>query len=379
MLKNSLKALFWVVLLLQVMWHVSDVYAVTYNRHLQSTTDSLPSGDTGELLPDVYTTQPLPQPPVNGVDDTIMAVESVPVRTPAPSQPASILELSSQYVEFLQDTLPQIPPWDSLLSFCVPWDSIMIKNDTLIISRIFAARDIYGGHLLKSSDELAPEIIQIPERVSALLTFIFILSLIQIGLANYLFPQRMREMLRAAWDSRLYSQLERGSGILKHYVSYFLFFNFLLVTMALIYQSVDYFGVREHFDQISSFVFSGILLLALILYYFFKYIFLAFLSWVFEAKESNRAYFVNILAVNNFAGLVLLPAMIINTYNPTSVVLYLSIAVFIIITIYKIARGALFGHIKTGLPKYYLILYICTVEIAPLLLLLKISSDYLSG
>jgi hypothetical protein len=60
-----------------------------------------------------------------------------------------------------------------------------------------------------------------------------------------------------------------------------------------------------------------------------------------------------------------------NAYNPGTTGLYLAWALLVIINIAKMIRGAVIGYTQAGFSVYYLILYLCAIELAPLLIFAK--------
>jgi hypothetical protein len=324
------------------------------------------------------------EPPLITAPDTITEIpvsDTLDSEIAKPAEPATfhrdVIE-RSEVVVAPPVNLRQIRTFDQHTAFSVVWDSLMIKSDTTIISRVYPAKSKFGVHELQVH-EMRFERYD-PERTSPeIFTLLIIINLIMIGLANYFFPQRLREMIMAAWELRIYSQLEREGGIMAHWVSFFLYFNFLLVLTMLVYQLFDFYGLDETLQQISSSLLMGYIFIAMVSFYFAKYLLLVFIAWVFKRQESSLTYFRNILIMNNFTGLVILPAMIIYTFNPSAWIIYASLGILLFLNVYKIGRGAIVGHQRTGFSAYYLILYLCAIEIAPVLLIIKITMNYITG
>ncbi|MFM8950189.1 MAG: DUF4271 domain-containing protein, partial [Bacteroidota bacterium] len=78
--------------------------------------------------------------------------------------------------------------------------------------------------------------------------------------------------------------------------------------------------------------------------------------------------------IYNASGVFLLPLVIITAYLDSSWVtpfFYLSFGLLIISFIYRQIRAFRIWTSMPGVPFFYFILYICTLEISPLLLLYK--------
>jgi hypothetical protein len=279
--------------------------------------------------------------------------------------------------EFSQNENLPITPFDEQKAYQVAWDTIMSLPDTIEHERFYSGNEKFGNHLLPAHSLRAIPISYTQNPFFDLVTFVILFCMMVLSLANYFFPLKLRETIMAVWNSRHYSQIEKEGGLMNDWVSFFLFLNYLLVMILLSYQVITFYEIKFH--NLSLLLFIAYLLAGLILFYVLKYIVLFFLAWVFKTRGSTEAYFRNILIINNFTGIVILPILIVNAFNPTSYLIYVALIFLIVINLYKVIRGSLLGFQKVEFPAYYLILYLCAIEIAPILLLIKISGVYLSG
>ncbi len=88
-------------------------------------------------------------------------------------------------------------------------------------------------------------------------------------------------------------------------------------------------------------------------------------------KELNRFYFT-IYIFNIFIGLVLLPLNAFAAFAPEPLsiaALYLSLAIFILMYLFRQLRGLFIGSKFLIANQFHFFIYLCTVEIAPLLIL----------
>jgi hypothetical protein len=202
-----------------------------------------------------------------------------------------------------------------------------------------------------------------------------LLSIILIGICKWVFPIRFREVLLAAWKSRFYNQLEREAGVFTNWVSFFLFVNFLLSLTLLFYQ------LLLHYEYIYLFpaAHPGFILIY-ILTFTAAYIILKFLviylsGWIFKTIKPAESAVRTTLTGNYFTGVLLLPILIINYYNPHSLILFMAVAILLLMTLFKLIKISFIGLSMRSFSTYHLILYLCTIEIAPLLFLIKYSSN----
>ncbi len=222
----------------------------------------------------------------------------------------------------------------------------------------------------------------IPREVSqpgagAWTTWVFIICLSLLSITRYFFPGRIRQIATAAWSIRHFNILHKETNITGDTPGILLKLNFILVLSLLIYQSIEYAELLPEIAMISPARFYTIIFFLIVVFYPAKNLILRVLAWVFQTRTASTAYFGNIVVVNQFAGLALMPLVFIHAYNPNSYLVYSAWLVFALLNLYKVFRGALLGFHTAGFSMYYLFLYLCGVELAPLLLILKAASEYL--
>ncbi len=302
-------------------------------------------------------------------EDTTKVVEPVHeprVDSTAPTAP----------VERIQ---PEKPRFDRTKAFGVTWDTILAKPQNYIPNRLYPAAEFYGDHELSTvlmEKELKNKTRK-PDK--DIFTITFLITLLVLGLANFLFPLRFRESLLAAFSGRHFNQLERESGLMDNWVSFFLFFNFIVVFGILVFLSIENWGSTDFLDNSPVLLQIGYITVAISIFIFVKYIAVSFIAWVFRTENATRIYFLNILIVNQWIGVMLLPVLIIDVFNQSIQFIGAAWIIFILLNAFKIIRGAYIGHKNLNFSVYYLILYLCAIEIAPLILVLKLARGLLTS
>ncbi len=204
-----------------------------------------------------------------------------------------------------------------------------------------------------------------------------VFSLMMMACVKYFFYHRMKQFASALFATRFFYQMERGDNIFKEWISFMLSFNFLVVFSLLIWQTLDYLSVFEiiYLPKPVQLIFT--LFLATACYLFLKYCFIGFLGWVFKTYYASEAYFKNVIVFNMLIGVLLMPFVFINFYIASDLLLYASWGIFALTNLFKIIRGVCLAYNIAQFSGYYLFLYICGVELAPLLIIARLSADYL--
>lgn len=115
---------------------------------------------------------------------------------------------------------------------------------------------------------------------------------------------------------------------------------------------------------------------ALALFIIIKYWFMKMVAYVFNTSEETRIYFRNTIITNQFTGILVLPIIVVYVVNPVDAVLWIAWGIFLLISVYKVLRGATMGLNHSRFSLYYLILYLCAFEIIPLLFAAKFAKIY---
>ncbi len=207
---------------------------------------------------------------------------------------------------------------------------------------------------------------------------LIVFSLLMVVFAKYFFYGRLKQVFSASIATRFFNQMKRDGNILKEWISVLLFTNFLLVFSLLAYQTLDYLSVLKSFSFSSPLIIVSVFILIVIAFLVIKYYLIKFLGWLFKAFYVSDAYYKNIIIFNMLTGVFLLPFVIINIYVASDILLYATWGIFAATNLFKAIRGLLIGYNIAQFSGYYLILYLCGVELAPLLLIIRFSVNYLN-
>ena len=122
--------------------------------------------------------------------------------------------------------------------------------------------------------------------------------------------------------------------------------------------------------------------LVLVVVYLGKYLFLLFSGWVFNSRESAAGYVFIVFLVNKTIGIVLIPFALLVAFaaKPLSeVTLTVSGGVIVLLFLYRyiVSFTAIRNNLKVNALHFFL--YLCAVEVLPLLLIYKVLINYIDG
>ena len=181
-------------------------------------------------------------------------------------------------------------------------------------------------------------------------------------------------MIQAFLNNNLANQIVRDENIFVQRASIYLSLVFNLIGALLLYLISIHFkwtlvGIGSGFGR---FVFF---LVIVSVAYAVKFLILKICGWLFEQEREMATYIFNIFLINNILGMALLPFICIFAYNETLAVSGLLIIPLVLIVIafgWRIFRGIQIGLSISSFSPLYLFLYLCTLEIAPLMVLIRV-------
>lgn len=182
------------------------------------------------------------------------------------------------------------------------------------------------------------------------------------------------QIVTAFFNNNLTNQIVRDENILVQRASILLNLVFNLVAALFLY------FVSVHFNWTPAGIGIGLnryLFFALVVsaVYAMKFLMLKICGYLFNLDREMAAYIFNIFLVNNLLGILLIPIVAVLAFSVTinvTWVIYGSVALISVAFLYRIVRGFFIGITSPVSSLYYLFLYLCTLEFAPLLVLIKI-------
>lgn len=246
-------------------------------------------------------------------------------------------------------------------------DNFSLISETPVVS-------LFTGH------ELQPKNTTATEKTNYYPSWLGIVLLGCITIIAYLraaYPKRFAGFFRAMADLRFASELVREEKVLSQRISILLTVIFVFSVSTFFYFLTDYFKV----DIFSG---SGFLLFVkiaagIILLMFIRLLAAETVGFIFKAENEFSFYSFQIFLFNHALGVFLIPVLIGFIYVsalPKQVFLYLGMAIFLISYSFRLIRGLNIGLARQGFNKFYLFFYFCTLEFLPAVVLARIILDH---
>lgn len=252
-------------------------------------------------------------------------------------------------------------------------DSLHQLQDTLSHSQI-KQPSMFSSQQLKAND-ISPSVKSYIN--NDWITVHLIICVILLGWSRVYFGKRFNHILKAFFSIRQMNTFVREGNIFRERISIPLLINYLVSFSLLIYI------VLVNLLQASFFDLSGIQLFAVIMLFvliswFLKNIVINIVGTIFKNPLVISDYVYTNFVFNIFIGLILIPVVIIAIYLPALEAVYVGIALWFLIYFYRLIRELFSGLSFAEFSLFYRILYLCTLEIIPLLVLTKLAMNYLA-
>ena len=198
--------------------------------------------------------------------------------------------------------------------------------------------------------------------------FILVLLTFLMTLFRSLFSRVYKAFINDNMMNQLFREKE-GSGNLVFFILYGMFLinlGFFLLLLSKYYEVAPSFGNFRWLLYCIGGA-SGLIIL--------KHLLLKVLGFIFPVSKEMDLYNFTIIVFGIVIGLILIPVNIFLAYGPAemmSSLIYFTFIVLILIYLFRSLRGLFIANKFLVFYKFHFLLYICTVEIGPVLVLTKL-------
>ncbi len=265
-------------------------------------------------------------------------------------------------------------------------DSALVLNDSLAVKPVVVQKpippkieyrtSIFKDHNLQQEHKIGLIRNSVREEwlIAVLVIVIAIIAYLRVS-----YYKRFTQLIAASFDYQLSSQLVREESILTQRVSLFLTGIFWISVSLLVSQSLKFYGLIPL--GLSQFGAFGLMMLLVMTIYTVKILFIRLIGSILEVQKETESYVFNLFLYNKLSGLILLPLVILIRIMPpgySKAMFALAAGVLVLGFISRVFRGFAIGMAKKGVSVIHLVLYFCTLEILPVLLMTKFLSEQLN-
>lgn len=201
---------------------------------------------------------------------------------------------------------------------------------------------------------------------------ILVLIVVLLGFAKAFSSNRFKQSIKALFNYGTAQEISREEKVFFHRS------NLLFTAIHLLATSLFLYHLKELFNSgglvANKFMFFLLIFGGLTILYTFKYLFFRILSFIFNEASIASEYIFNVSLYNNLLGVILIPILCIMFFSSLpilSVLFYVAFPLIFLIFLLRVIRLYLVG-IRKGILYSYIFLYICSLEILPLVVFYRI-------
>lgn len=201
---------------------------------------------------------------------------------------------------------------------------------------------------------------------------LLLLAVLLMGFVKAFSNNRFSQGIKSLFNYTVAQEITREEKVFFHRSNVFFTIIHLLTSSLFLYHLKNLFNTN-------LFVVEGVYGFTLIftfltLTYIVKYLFSKLLLFVFNDLTIAAEYVFNVSLYNNLLGVVFVPLLCLfyfTALKTTTVLCFVALPILLIIFFLRLIRLFKIGQSK-GVSYFYIIVYICSLEILPLAILLKI-------
>jgi len=237
------------------------------------------------------------------------------------------------------------------------------------------ASSIENTSEIKSEEDVAVPMPEVLQSKRNLIFGTFIILTLFLTVVISFDRQVVNHIIRAILNDNFMNMLHRDQkgGWSMQFIFLYIFF---VANLALfIFLMVD----QWNFEKVTANLLILSLILALI--FFTKHLSLSYIGSTFSIQRETGQFSFTIMLFNIFLGLLLLPINLFIAFAPlgiSNISIYTGLIVIGLAFILRQLRGVFIANRFLFNHQFHFLLYLCTIEIAPILVLIKFFQPYFS-
>jgi len=199
--------------------------------------------------------------------------------------------------------------------------------------------------------------------------------LIFLAIISTIYNSYLVRSYRAFSNENVMRMLQRELGTASFLPYYFLYTMFFLNAGVFIYLLMTYYGAMAEMSYLTLAFYSVVGMVALLL---LKHLVISILGVVFPIEKETSLYNLTITIFGIVTSLVLFVSNIFLMYVPENlipIVIYITLGLLGIIYLFRTVRGISVASKFLNHNKFQFFIYLCTVELAPILILWKMATS----
>jgi len=211
--------------------------------------------------------------------------------------------------------------------------------------------------------------------VAEWITYLILGGFILIAILNFLHRKKLVLFFNAIFSRSQASLVMREGNPFRKQITLMLTLIYLIAVPMLFYSFVVYYVGSDNFID-NGIIFYLELVLFFLGLFLYKVIFIQFTANIFQTEKPSYELLVNILIFNLIIGILILPIITLFIYTQIDIFLYISLGIYFIGLLLRQFRQLMVGLSRSIFSVLHLFLYLCTLELIPVVIISKILLNY---
>ena len=200
--------------------------------------------------------------------------------------------------------------------------------------------------------------------------------LLVVVINKQLYPRQFRQLLSVPGGAAHTNQLLREWTPTRSFIGFAFLFSYVAV-MALFVQKTCVIFSRD-VSAYNGFNIFAIIFAIVAGWILLRHLTLALTGWLFRQKDVVIRQITIDLSTSTICFMLITPITLLILYMPNTIFVWIGIGILFAFALLKLFLEFIETRVFTKMPSFYIFLYFCTLEIAPLVALLVIGSRFFS-
>lgn len=275
----------------------------------------------------------------------------------------------------LQYILPDTIESSSMLPSSPQQDSLFLSDPNIKVQKA-ATETRFITTLRDEPVEFNPE--PLPQPHNEWQVFVLSASVVCIAFVRLSGKNFFRNLYSGLVSRPIFRQMLRDGQLIPIIGKVPLLLSFLLVVTVFIFQMDSRFPFLVFPDHTGIMTNGLIVFIALGLFETSRFIIMHLLGFIFKTRWILREFITNNIFFNTISTLLALPLLLLSIYAQTEILLIAAAGILAILFVFRLFRAMLISFELRSYSGYQIFLYLCTLEILPVFILIKVLTGYVS-
>ncbi len=241
--------------------------------------------------------------------------------------------------------------------------SNLVLTDSSIVTK-----SISDSFLQIDSVEISP-VLNLYSSNTDFIAYVLLILLGIISVLWYFLPDRFSTIFLLKSNSQLQRTGENIAKVPGTLVMGFLWLNFVISICIFIFLLLQMFFAKE-ISGTTDYKILGYIFLLLTGWLLYRFIIIFGAAVIFETQKLKRQQVIIGGNINIITGVLLVPTILFILYAGVNLLIYIGAALILCLQVYRLLQTVIIGKLSTIFSALHIILYLCTLEIVPVLVLI---------